>query len=53
MIASDAHSAFRRNTDMRGLLNWMINRYPRSYVRLLLRENPGRLLRGEEMVPVR
>jgi len=53
MIASDAHSAHRRNTDMGPLAGWLLERYPRDYVRLLLTENPGRLLRGEGMAPVR
>jgi len=35
------------------LAGWLLERYPRDYVRLLLTENPGRLLRGEGMAPVR
>lgn len=53
MIASDAHSAGRRNPDMGRLLSWLLERYSGGYVRLLLTENPGRLLRGEHMAPVR
>lgn len=53
MIASDAHSARRRTTDLSRLRRWLMDHYPAGYVRLLLEENPGRLLRGEDMAPVR
>ena len=53
MIASDAHSARRRTTDLSRLRSWLMDHYPAGYVRLLLEENPGRLLRGEDMAPVR
>ena len=52
VIASDAHSSDRRSTDMRYLLGWLMERYPRGYIRLLLTDNPGRLLRGEDMAPI-
>lgn len=51
MIASDAHSPHRRTTDMTKLRRWLLERYPRGYARLLLEENPGRLIRGRNMVP--
>lgn len=53
ILASDAHSAHRRTTDMSKLQDWLLERYPGDYVRLLLEDNPGRLLRGEDMAPVR
>lgn len=52
MVASDAHSARRRTTRLSGLQAYLRERYPREYVRLLLEDNPGRLLRGEPMLPV-
>ena len=51
LIASDAHSPYRRTTDLSQLQQWLLDRYPEAYVRLLLEDNPGRLLRGEEMMP--
>ena len=51
MIASDAHSPRKRTTDLSLLRTWLLERYPERYVRLLLEENPGRLLRGQSMVP--
>lgn len=53
ILASDAHSAHRRTTDLSRLKGWMQEHYPAEYVRLLLEENPGRLLRGKSMAPVR
>ena len=53
LIASDAHSPYRRTTDLSQLKNWLLDHYPPGYVRLLLEENPGRVVRGEDMVPVR
>lgn len=52
LIASDAHSPRHRTTDMSQVKNWLLDRYTPGYVRMLLEENPGRLLRGEDMVPV-
>ena len=51
MIASDAHSAHHRTTNLARLREWLQDRYSGAYVRLLLEDNPGRLLRGENMVP--
>ncbi len=53
MIASDAHSARRRTTDLSRLRRWLLEHYPAGYEHLLLEENPARLLRGEDMAPVR
>lgn len=52
LIASDAHSPIRRTTDLSRLEDWLLSQYPKSYVRLLLEDNPGRVIRGEDMVPV-
>ncbi len=52
VIASDAHSPYRRTTDLSPIRDWLLDHYPRAYARLLLEENPGRLLRGEGMAPV-
>lgn len=53
MIASDAHSARRRTTDLSRLRMWLLEHYPAGYGHLLLEENPARLLRGEDMAPIR
>ena len=52
MIASDAHSPRRRTTDLSLLREWLLEHYPKEYYRLLLKENPGRLLQGMDMAPV-
>ena len=52
ILASDAHSARRRTTDLTRLRRWLSEQYPQGYVRLLLEENPGRLLQGRDMAPV-
>ena len=53
LIASDAHSPLRRTTDFSRLEDWLLSRYPPDYVQLLLEDNPGRVIRGREMAPVR
>ena len=50
LIASDAHSPLRRTTDLTRLKEFLLDRYPPGYVRLLLEENPGRVIRGQDMV---
>ena len=52
LAASDAHGAQRRTPDMRLLRQHLLDRCPEEYVRVLLEENPRRILRGEDMVPV-
>lgn len=52
LIASDAHSPIRRTTDLSRLESWLLSRHSPDYVRLLLEENPGRVIRGRDMVPV-
>lgn len=51
MIASDAHSPRKRTTDLSLLENWLLERYPKGYTDLLLKENPARLLGDQDMVP--
>lgn len=51
LIASDAHGADTRTTDMRLARQQLEARCPGSYVRILMDENPRRLLRGEDMAP--
>lgn len=52
MVASDAHSPRRRTTDMSLVRRWLLERYPEEYVRILLEENPARVLRDADLVPV-
>ncbi len=49
LVASDAHSAIRRTTDMGLLRQRLLDRVPEAYVRVLTQINPARLVRGEEM----
>lgn len=51
LIASDAHGTRRRTTDMRVLQQWLRDRYDERYVRILLEDNPWRLIRGQSMTP--
>lgn len=51
VIGSDAHSPRRRTTNLAHLRDDLLRSYSGEYVRLLLEENPGRVLRGEKMVP--
>ena len=50
-VASDAHSASRRTPHMGALTRWMDHHIRPEYVRILLEDNPGRLIRGEDLVP--
>ena len=52
VIASDAHSATRRTTHMEGLIRWLDRHLDPEYVRILTEENPGRIIKGEPLVPV-
>lgn len=51
MLASDAHSTLYRTAEMGHLRSWVNAHYPPEYARVLMEENPDRLLRGEDMVP--
>lgn len=52
ILATDAHSSLYRTTDMGQLCTWVRANCPPEYARVLLEENPRRLLRGEDMVQV-
>lgn len=51
VIASDAHSASHRTPHMGPLMDWMEGHLDAGYARILVEENPRRLIRGETMVP--
>ena len=51
LFASDAHSTLYRTTDMAPLRAWVSSHCPADYGRVLLEENPSRLIRGQDMVP--
>lgn len=53
MVASDAHASHQRTTDLTALRAHLLDTYEDDYVDILLEQNPLRLVRGEEMVPVR
>lgn len=50
LIASDAHGSDFRTPHMGALLQWAEEFCDPDFVRILLEENPARLLRGESMV---
>lgn len=52
MIASDAHHADRRTPHMGSLLEWMEEHCSEEYAKILLEENPARLVRGLPMTPI-
>lgn len=49
LVASDAHGANRRTTDMGVLRQRLLERFPAAYVKVLMDVNPTRLIRGQEM----
>ncbi|MBR5020852.1 MAG: hypothetical protein IKY17_04420 [Oscillospiraceae bacterium] len=51
IVASDAHSPLHRTPHMGELNRWMDRHLQPDYARILLEDNPRRLIRGEEMVP--
>lgn len=51
ILASDAHSAERRTTDMDKLVRWTAEHLGPGYTRILLEENPARILKGLPVVP--
>lgn len=51
IIASDAHGAAHRTPHMGQLIAWMREHLDTGYARILLEDNPGRLIRGQSMVP--
>ncbi len=51
IIASDAHGPRRRTTDMTQLAEYLPQVYPGPYARILLEQNPRRLIRNLPMEP--
>ena len=51
VIASDAHSAVHRTTNMAPLTAWLEENLDAGYARILTEDNPRRLIRGQSMVP--
>ena len=51
VIASDAHSPYRRTTEMGPVLDLVRRQFGPEYAAVLLAKNPARLVRGEDMVP--
>ena len=52
VIASDAHGADSRTTDMGRIRAWAEENLGRTYADVLLRRNPGLILRGRQTLPV-
>lgn len=52
-IATDAHWSSRRTTDINAVTEWCEDHLGGSYTRILLEENPKRIVRGEEMAPIK
>lgn len=49
-VASDAHGVRQRNTYMADVKRLLQDRFGEGYAKLLLEENPSRILRGRELV---
>ena len=49
-VASDAHNPLRRNTWMKEIRDYLIDEYGEDYCRLLLEENPARILSGRGLL---
>ena len=52
VIASDAHSASHRTPHMEGINRWLDHHLDAEYARILMEENPRRIIKGEPLVPV-
>lgn len=52
VIASDAHGANMRTPHMRELMSWVSANLGPEYGRILLEENPARIVAGQPTVPV-
>lgn len=50
MIASDAHSARHRTPHMGAVQSWMADNYTPEYARLLLEQNPARVISGKNLL---
>ncbi len=51
IVASDAHGTLYRDAEMLQIRAWLSTHCSPAYARVLLEENPLRLLRGQDMVP--
>ena len=49
-VASDAHSGVQRTTHMEEIRRYLTDRWGADYARLLLEENPSRILAGRELL---
>lgn len=49
-VASDAHGDIMRTTDLDEVREYLINEYGEEYAYMILEENPGRILRGQQLV---
>ncbi len=49
-VASDAHSPYLRSTHMGEIRDYLTEEYGEDYARLLLAENPARILSGKELL---
>lgn len=49
VVASDAHGAIRRTTDMGLLRQRLLEKCPPAYVKVMMDINPARLIRGEDV----
>ena len=49
-VASDAHSPRQRSTHMAEIRDYLMERFGADYCRLLLEENPARILGGRELL---
>ena len=49
-VASDAHRPYERSTFMADLRGYLEEEYGEAYMRLLLEENPARILSGRELL---
>ena len=49
-VASDAHSTYQRSTHMGEIRDYVTEEYGQDYMRLVLEENPSRILRGKELL---
>lgn len=51
MIASDAHSPLVRTTSMDALRDFLEEHYPPEYIKILLEDNPNRVIHDRPIVP--
>lgn len=48
-VASDAHSSYQRTPHMREIKEYLLDEYGKEYTKLLLKENPKRILTGKSL----